>query len=593
MTVTNTLARSLTNDSSHDFDPSFHHGPFPATFPPMEATAPGLSIPQLRKNLLHNVNNALITLSSQRLSAEDKKKNIEEVFSSQIRKCKTGGGPGDPTILHWLAKKIDTDDIRATDAMFKAAGTLAEIATSMDPAMLSTQDGQNGSTPIHLFAALSDTGSAQKGLGEIILRMCRAAERLPLSDPKNGNHAARAIASQNTAKENCLHVAVRKKLAITEALILISPADAVLATRDGGNTPLHDAVDPNCLNYHERACHNKDASGNVCNICMAETGKMSTESRHTLGAVAALITKQPKVLMEKNGQDLSPYLLHQQPRKQATRNKAVVSHAAASVVDKDGTVTGPTASTASTCEVIPSDALDKDIERYLVESALSLGGFEDACRCFFGKTNRKLPLPPWCGTLHRELTRVDSQALHTIFRLERPLTGFDSEKMYSFFQCGNTLAQVDVSIDPTDAADRKIKGAPVEVNPLLLGDAKAALFNVFKMLKEKKVKRILKLKVRDNQQAPCSDEFIEACLKDFDIRYLDWNKPNLCSDVVIASAPRVAEVWLYSTGTTSVLRSWAGSNGLANLRQLRVLHLYTEMVFLPSRRNGLRWKLYN
>jgi hypothetical protein len=171
-----------------------------------------------------------------------------------------------------------------------------------------------------------------------------------------------------------------------------------------------------------------------------------------------------------------------------------------------------------------------------------------------------------------------SQELHTIFRLERPLTGFDSEKMYSFFKCGTTLAQVDVSIDPMGSTDRKIKGTPMEMNPLLLEDARTALFNVFVMLKQKKVKRILKLKVRDNQQVPCSDEFIETCLKDIDVRYLDWNKPNLCADVILAGAPRAAEVWLYATGSTAVLRSWAGSNGLANLRQLRVLHLYTEMV---------------
>jgi hypothetical protein len=172
----------------------------------------------------------------------------------------------------------------------------------------------------------------------------------------------------------------------------------------------------------------------------------------------------------------------------------------------------------------------------------------------------------------------DSHGLHTIFRLDRPLTGFDSEKMYSFFNCGTTLAQVDVSIDPMDSADRKIKGTPVGMDPLLLEDARTALSNVFVMLKQKKVKRILKLKVRDNQQVPCSDEFIEACLKHFDIRYFDWNKPNLCADVIIASAPRAAEVRLYATGSTAVLRSWAGSNGLANLQQLRVLHLFTEMV---------------
>jgi hypothetical protein len=376
-----------------DFDLSFHDGDFNKVFEP---GGPKLSITELRRDLLDRVR---ATLASQKLNAEDAKTHIEGEFSALIKECKTGGE--DPTILHWLAKKLKLDSIPERDMTFSAASLLAEIATSKDPAMLSTQDRESKSTPIHLFTAHAE--SARKGVGDIILRMCHAAEQQPA--PGIENYASRAIASQNKEGKNCLHIAVRKTLDITQDLIRMSPADAVLATRDKGNTPLHDAVDPAFLLCEEQICNNKVGPSKTCTKCEAKTRKAAAESRHLLGVVAALITKEPRTLMKKNDQDQSPYMLHQQSRRQATRQLAGSSKPKAvakdkdmitlqpegSVIDKDGTVSNAAANAVTECESIPSDTLDKEIEKYLVESAFALGGFENACKCFFGKPNRELP----------------------------------------------------------------------------------------------------------------------------------------------------------------------------------------------------------
>jgi hypothetical protein len=94
------------------------------------------------------------------------------------------------------------------------------------------------------------------------------------------------------------------------------------------------------------------------------------------------------------------------------------------------------------------------------------------------------------------------------------------------------------------------------------------LKSIFDMLRSRGVERILKVTVKDNFRRPCRDGIIYECLKDFDVRYLDWQKNDLCIDVVLATAPRVAELTLYSSGIKTVLRGWAARNGLCTLNQV-------------------------
>jgi hypothetical protein len=89
---------------------------------------------------------------------------------------------------------------------------------------------------------------------------------------------------------------------------------------------------------------------------------------------------------------------------------------------------------------------------------------------------------------------------------------------------------------------------------------------IFKWLRDKKlVKSILKVVVKDDQTFPCRDDEIEAALKGLDVRYLDWNKLDLCSETIHLAAPAVKELWLYSSGNNSVLRGWAQADGLGKL----------------------------
>lgn len=94
-----------------------------------------------------------------------------------------------------------------------------------------------------------------------------------------------------------------------------------------------------------------------------------------------------------------------------------------------------------------------------------------------------------------------------------------------------------------------------------------SVLGFFEWLRDiKGVKRIVKLVVSDDQDLPCSDEVIEQCLHGFDIRYLDWNRDDICSMSLKAEAPFLREVWLSWSGRNSSLLGW--SNPDCGLRKL-------------------------
>jgi len=102
----------------------------------------------------------------------------------------------------------------------------------------------------------------------------------------------------------------------------------------------------------------------------------------------------------------------------------------------------------------------------------------------------------------------------------------------------------------------------------VIENAQLYLLNVFKWLRKKDVKRIVKVVVRDNMLRSCSDETIEKALKGFDIRYLDWDKPDICCETIRAVAPDVVELWLNASGNNAVLWGWSDDGGLKTLTKV-------------------------
>lgn len=83
----------------------------------------------------------------------------------------------------------------------------------------------------------------------------------------------------------------------------------------------------------------------------------------------------------------------------------------------------------------------------------------------------------------------------------------------------------------------------------------------------KGVKEIIRLIVRDNPPDFCSDETVESCLSQLEVRYLDWNRPDLCAKT-LQKVPDLVQLDLYWSGINAVLCSWSDEKGLGNLRKV-------------------------
>lgn len=92
---------------------------------------------------------------------------------------------------------------------------------------------------------------------------------------------------------------------------------------------------------------------------------------------------------------------------------------------------------------------------------------------------------------------------------------------------------------------------------------------VFDTLRKLNVKKIVRVIAQDGK-IPHRDEDIERMLAGFDVEEWEWEKIDICSEVVFEAAPNVRELSLYSSGNNAVLRSWSAKDGLARLQEVRV-----------------------
>ncbi|RYP40703.1 hypothetical protein DL768_010602 [Monosporascus sp. mg162] len=89
--------------------------------------------------------------------------------------------------------------------------------------------------------------------------------------------------------------------------------------------------------------------------------------------------------------------------------------------------------------------------------------------------------------------------------------------------------------------------------------------SIFRWLKANHVGSILKVTVIDDLEPSHSDEAIETCIDDLNVRVWNWYKVDLSCQVILNSARNVRDVTLYSSGNNAVLMGWSSSSGLALL----------------------------
>jgi hypothetical protein len=110
------------------------------------------------------------------------------------------------------------------------------------------------------------------------------------------------------------------------------------------------------------------------------------------------------------------------------------------------------------------------------------------------------------------------------------------------------------------------------------GTGKRDLCYIFDRLHKKGVKTILRVFVDDSGSPAHSDEAIEDALKMMGVEVWDWNKTDLCTEVIYKAAPNAREVHLYWSGNNAVLRGWSEEGGLKKLCELKKVHIHIQQV---------------
>ncbi|KAL7629603.1 hypothetical protein AAE478_001125 [Parahypoxylon ruwenzoriense] len=523
---------------------------------------------------------------------------VLERYRARVHLClKDDKNVEEPTLLHYIV--LSTLIFHESH---EAMNFIVRLALEEAPEDLAYQTKGPQETPLHVAIKRKEENLAQL--------MCDVAPTV----------AAKAISLQNENGETCLHLAIKENMDVVPFLI----SKAHVATfrqqrsqkaRDGaGNTPLHDAVHYSRYIMETATC----PPDKKCRRCREADKKLESNCSRLCHIVESLVRKDAESLATLNSLGQSPYVYHQATRQEVLTSRNIVKPTSMSAgqeqvpknpktdqgkgvvtktdkpkaeVNKSGAVVsdggmkhGKNPKSESpdmppkSRSIKPSPKITKShqplprtdklaemtkIEEYLREMAFAQGSYEKACKCLFG--NRS----------------ADSK-VRTVFRPQLRLSDHTPED-HEFLEFGKMLAYVELDIGsgPITSDTASTAEDPLET----WEEDSRALCATFKWLKKKNVKQIVKLVVKDNPKRFCSDETIEKCLEGFDIRYLDWNKADMCVDTIRKKAPNVAHLWLHSGGSNAVLWSWSDSCGLRSLPKLTQVHLNARKGLESYKRN--------
>ncbi|PTB62672.1 hypothetical protein BBK36DRAFT_1172427 [Trichoderma citrinoviride] len=514
------------------------------------------STEEIRRALLEDIKTAV-----------EKEQSINQIpsFDARLKQCIFDAKERHQTLLHWIVVQVESQHKHADDAdHFKqAANTMVQEAMKFNAKLISRVD-QASNTALHHALSSND-----ERVESLISTMCTYQE--------NKEYLREAISHRNNSLKNCLHLAIdHKNEDIADEIISIADEAAFCQGRnfettkigqalsDTGNTPLHDAVKYDRGIIEKPMC-TKYTDGEPCESCQNAMVDFKYKVSNAPSLITKLIERCNKALKIKNGNDESPYLYYMRTKADyelAKKDKSPVK-------ESQG---------FTTCQVTLSNEVASRMQSILIESAFAIGSFADACACFFGdkadEDGKSSPLRPGYPIMKNAYSKYkllipENTAVLSHVDLQIGRSGSRTNTAPSQAQVGgnsrtNTPQEAEPSNEDNEDQSTQWK------------NDMQSLRKIFAMLRDRGVKRILKVTIRDNEKRPSSDQVIQECLAGFDVRYLNWTKPDLSASVICASCPKIAELTLYSSGRRAVLDSWAASTGLSRLRQLTHINLYAS-----------------
>ncbi|KAK6355547.1 hypothetical protein TWF696_004646 [Orbilia brochopaga] len=484
------------------------------------------------------------------------------------------------TLLHSLANQRDE-----TDQWKLWAKLILDVAEIEKIAILTarTRNDGYGSTCLHVAIRADEV--------DFVKFICHMVE-----DPRS------AIAATNSYMQTCVHVAIeqiqtvgRSSFQLVDYLVEKADSGVLKMQRnkitDGDigtkNTCLHDLV-------HIKLCKSLDRQCRVdgCVKCRNEKKEPRNESylyaADYLRILDTMAKKCPEALITKNDAAQSPFLFHTYTRSQNEKTSAW-GRLELSPVDENDLFTsappvdiGPKDRTKD--EIIDpiigedklsskskpkqthtkpssefSQALATHVSRKLMEHCLSLNGYLNVCESLFGKGYPSSELMFKAAPLTERTTDI-----HQALSLSPILACVE-------LGLNNTASSGHNSTHSSQSDAKRTAERARETRERLVT-------SFFQWLRERGVKKIIKLVVSDHPQRPCRDASIAQALLGFDIRHLDWDKEDLCMESLARQCitPNLQEVWLSWSGRNSTLLGWSNrEHGLSTLQKLETVYIST------------------
>ncbi|KAF2494952.1 hypothetical protein BU16DRAFT_562579 [Lophium mytilinum] len=222
---------------------------------------------------------------------------------------------------------------------------------------------------------------------------------------------------------------------------------------------------------------------------------------------------------------------------------------------------------------LPEKELSEGLESSLKEKAYAIGGYEEAVDCLFRKPRDD----------QESAGDEENRLQNWSFEKKEDRISMNTTKDFNYLTFEPMISSLRIDLNDT-ASEQELETMSDEKRlSARRKDMQRDLVGVFQWLKGtgkykdkgKGVKGIMRLVVNDRAPYFCSDETMEKCLENLEVRYLDWNRPDICTDT-LRLIPDLVQVDLYWGGLQAVLNSWGDANGLCKLERLRSVNLHAE-----------------
>ncbi|KAL9566297.1 hypothetical protein ACKAV7_009656 [Fusarium commune] len=539
-------------------------------------------------------------------------------------------------MLTQVLKEIRNGELDLTDSK-----KLAAFATHRGPDLARQTGDKDQPTALHIMA--KEDKKALPNLDEkmepLIRFLCQQKNYLEIKD--RSGHTSLFLAIEQRKKTmvqwmcdahpdigniisivgskgmNCLHIGINKRIKFLDLLIEKAKPDAFAAKDDNGNTPLHLAVDyDNCkreqleyvkmmLEKGDRAIFNStNGDFNKANLSPYRCHKESVRKGRKKAAGGAEKPGKETESVPNRGisSPMPPILSADGSMRPEMRDSIQVDHRTKYGGSIPIQASVPMASPAPS--IVPDAADDKKIprdygackskkskkgssksdpvdetivkgvERLLKLHYLRSRDCTDAMEILYGKnapTDKELSFDLY-GMIHPDESLTQKGLTNLLRNIK-----FEDTLQYVW------IPKITVE-EPQQSKSRTSTRKQVKPVPDRAG--RWDLVHIFDQLRKKGVETVLRVFVQDSDPdyLSHSDEAIEKALGGMGVEVWDWNKTDLCTEVIVNAAPKIREVHLYWSGNNAVLRGWSEAGGLAKLRELGLVKLHIQQGLETSAR---------